>query len=125
MLPETLDVPNRNVDENLLDILDEAHHEGPIPNSTRASPQPPDQEASGHRVCRLPQRFKDLLPSAPILLRQYSEPDARLKTALDEARRRRQPKPRTDITFEEENLTVKVMHLLSKLMYIIAICWKL
>ena len=56
---------------------------------------------TGPRVRRLPQRFRDLLPSNPILLRQYSEADARLQSARDEARRRRQPRPRTEVIFEE------------------------
>jgi hypothetical protein len=77
-----------------------------IPSSPHASPQPPEQEPSlqrKDRVRRLPQRFMDLLPSNPISLRQYSEADARLQSARDEARRRRQPRPRSEINFEEEN----------------------
>ena len=103
-LPETPDVPDRDVDEILSDVLDE----GPISNSPHLSPQPPSPEQELQtglrvRVRRLPQRFNDLLPSNPILLRQYSEADARLQSARDEARRRRQPRPRTEISYEEEN----------------------
>ena len=79
-----------------MDVL----YEDPVPNSPQleASPQPP-----GRRIRRLPQRLRDLLPSDPISLRQYSEADARLQTARDEARRRRQPKPRIEIAVEEDD----------------------
>ena len=43
-----------------------------------------------------------MLPSDPILLWQYSEVDAHLKSARDDARRCRQPRPRAEIV-EEEN----------------------
>jgi hypothetical protein len=104
---EIPDVQNRNVDE-MSEILGEVHHEGTITNSSesRASPPLPGQEALlplGRRVHRLPQRFRDLLPSNPILLRQYSEADARLHSARDDARRRRQPRPRAENRIEEEN----------------------
>ena len=97
--PETSDVP----DHPLHQILDDDPN-FLIPNSPHASPQPQEPIfPSGPRVRRLPQRFRDLLPSNPILLRQYSEADARLRSARDDARRRRQPKPRPEITPEEEN----------------------
>ena len=81
--PSFVDVlEHQEVDENMTDVLDK----GPtsVPNSPKASPQP-----LGHRVRHLPQRFRDLLPSNPILLQQYSEADAQLQIARDEARCRR------------------------------------
>ena len=104
-LPETPDILNRIINETLSETPDEALFGGSLPNSPQASPQPPDPEPllpSGRRVRRLPQRLRDLLPSDPILLRQYSEADARLKSARDDARRHRQPRPRAEIV-EEEN----------------------
>ena len=94
-----LDVPveHQDVDETLTDVLDEGPN--PLPNSPEAPASP---EPLRPRVRRLPKRFRDLLPSNPILLQQYSEADAQLQIARDEACRRRQPKPRTETTFEEE-----------------------
>lgn len=99
--PEISDVP----DHPLHQILDDGPNRPitPIPNSPHASPQPQEPMfPTGPRVRRLPQRFKDLLPSNPILLRQYSEADARLRSARDDARCRRQPKPRIENTPEED-----------------------
>ena len=83
----------------MTDVLDEGPR--PVPNipEALASPQP-----LGPRVRHLPKCFRDLLPSNPILLQQYSEADAQLQTAREDARRRRQPKARTETTFEEANL---------------------
>lgn len=53
------------------------------------------------RVRHLPQHFNNLLPSNSILLQQYSEANAHLQSARDEARHHCQPRPRTEITLEE------------------------
>ena len=76
-----------------------------IMSSPQASsgPQPPGLLPSSRCVPHLPQHFRDLLLSNPILLRQYSEADEHLKTAWDEAHRLCQSRSRIETTFEEDN----------------------
>ena len=75
----------------------EVPDESPVPNNSQAQPslsplaQPPALLPPRSCVHCLPQCFRDLLPSDPILLQQYSKADARLQTAQDEACRHRQP----------------------------------